>query len=223
MPFAPRLCIFDLDGTLLDSLHDIADAMNDCLGLLGLPVHAPPAYATMVGEGVVTLCRRALPAGRALLEGRLVELMRARYRVHPLAHTRPYAGIPAAIDALAAAGRTLAVLSNKPHELSVRIVRSLWPGGVFGQVRGYTEEALRKPDPRVVLEMCAQAGVAPGETCLVGDTPIDVETARRAGAEVLAVTWGFRSRAELVAAGATHIIDSPAELPRALGVNSESK
>lgn len=218
MSFAPRLCIFDLDGTLLDSLADIADAMNDCLSLLGQPVHSVAAYGTMVGEGVVTLCRRALRPGQHHYEARLVDLMRARYRVHPMKLTVPYAGLPEAIERLSRAGRKIAALSNKPHELTVQLVKRHWPGEVFADVRGYTEEALRKPDPRVLLDICRRVNVEPRDACLVGDTPIDIETARRAGAEALGVTWGFRKRAELEAAGAQRIIDRPEELAAALGV-----
>ena len=218
MTFAPRLCVFDLDGTLLDSLADIADAMNDCLALLGQPVFPVSAYGGMVGEGVVTLCRRALQPGQEHYEARLVDLMRARYRVHPMTRTVPYAGLPEAIEQLSRAGRKLAALSNKPHELTVQLMQRHWPGQTFADVRGYTEEALRKPDPRVLLDICRRVGVEPRDTCLVGDTPIDVETARRAGTEALGVTWGFRTRAELEAAGAGRIIDRPGELAAALGI-----
>ncbi len=213
----PALCVFDLDGTLIDSLQDIAEAVNASLALLGRSPHPLEAYRTMVGEGVPMLCRRAAPdAGDPEMQ-RLIELTRGRYRAFAMVHTRPYPGINTAIAALAARAASLGVLTNKPHGISVRIVKALWPDGAFDQVAGYVREADRKPSPNTLLRMAQAAGVSIAETVLVGDTPTDVKTAQAAGSQMLAVTWGFRGRDELIAAGARELIDDPTEIPAALG------
>jgi len=208
----PRACIFDLDGTLVDSLRDIAEALNDCLDLLGLPTHPVDSYRYMVGEGVPMLCARAIGDSHPELVGRLAELARPRYRIRAVHHTRPYAGVPDLISRLRERDVQLAVLSNKPHDLTLRVVRAFWPAPTFASIVGYTLEERRKPDPQCALAVCRQLGVDPADTWLIGDTPTDVETARRCGAVSIGVTWGFRTRADLEAAGADRIIDHPAEL-----------
>lgn len=210
------LCIFDLDGTLVNSLRDIAEALNECLDLLGLPTYPVERYRYMVGEGVPELCRRAVGQTHPHLVGRLVELARPRYRVRPLRHTVPYPGVEALIDALHKSGTILAVLSNKPHDMTNRIVRVFWPDDVFRHIQGYTEEALRKPDPYCVHQIRELCGVEARNTVLVGDTPTDIETAARAGADVIGVTWGFRTRADLASAGAKCILDTPEQVRDAI-------
>ena len=116
------------------------------------------------------------------------------------------------VSRLKAAGVKLAVLSNKPHEMTVRVVQAFWPDHVFDYVQGYVEEELRKPNPHYVLRICEHLGVLPTQTWLMGDTPTDVETAHRAGAISVAVTWGFRARPELEAAGARHIFERPEQI-----------
>jgi phosphoglycolate phosphatase len=211
-PPRPRLIILDLDGTLVDSLRDIAESVNECLVLLGMPTHPVDKYRFMVGEGVPMLCQRAIGDSHPHLVARLAELTRAAYRTRPLRHTVAYAGVPDLVAALRARRFPLAVLSNKPHELTRLIVESLWPADTFVAVQGYVDEQRRKPDPALALQIAASQSVAPTDMLLVGDTPTDVETARRAGATCIAVTWGFRSRDDLASAGARWIIDRPEEL-----------
>ncbi len=208
----PKACVFDLDGTLVDSLRDIAEALNECLELLGLPTYPVERYRYMVGEGIPKLATRAVGKTHPHLVGRLAELARARYRVRPLRHTKPYDGVNELIGRLRAGKIKLAVLSNKPDEMTRRVVRRFWPDGVFAQVYGYISEPHRKPDPYYLLRICEELAVTPAETWMIGDTPTDVETAHRAGALSLGVTWGFRTRAELAAAGADRVIDDPAEV-----------
>ena len=205
-------CIFDLDGTLVDSLRDIAEALNECLALLGLPEHPVDDYRYMVGEGVPKLCQRAIGKSHPRLVERLIELARPRYRSRPLVHTKPYPGVSDMIRVLHDAGVRLAVLSNKPHEMTVRIVHAFWPGDVFRHIQGYTQEQLRKPDPYHVLEMRDRFGVDPARMYLVGDTPTDIQTARHARINEIGVTWGFRTRADLTGAGAGCIVDTPQEV-----------
>lgn len=204
-----KLYVFDLDGTLVDSLADIAEALNDCLTLLGLPTRPVPDYRYLVGEGVPKLAARAIGDQQPHLVDRLAELARARYRARPLYHTRPYDGVPQLVHRLDQGGAQLAVLSNKPHELTRTVVHAFWPAGPFHLIQGYVTEPLRKPHPHYLLDLCHRAGVAPDQACLVGDTPTDIETARRAGTHAIGVTWGFRTRADLEAAGAPAIVDRP--------------
>ncbi len=208
----PQACIFDLDGTLVDSLADIAGALNESLTLLGLPTRPMADYRYLVGEGVPMLCQRAIGNTYPILVERLTELARARYGARPLQHTRPYTGVPELVARLRAQGVRLAVLSNKPHALSLRVVRAFWPNGIFEHVQGYVEEELRKPDPHYALHLCQTLGVTPERTWLVGDTPTDITTAQRAGAVAIGVTWGFRTRADLEAAGANLIVDCPEQI-----------
>lgn len=208
----PKLCIFDLDGTLVDSLADIASAVNACLELLGLPPRPQPDFRYLVGEGVPRLCERALGASHPHLVGRLSELTRAFYRTRIVEQTRPYAGVSELVARLRRAGVALAVLSNKPHELTVRVVDAFWPSGTFAHVQGYVREEHRKPHPFHVCEICAKLGVTPGDTWVVGDTSADVQAARAAGAVAIGVSWGYRPIAELQEAGAARIVDAPEEL-----------
>lgn len=211
--------IFDLDGTLVDSLEDIGVSMNDCLEILGMEPLPIADYRYKVGEGVVSLCRRTLAAEAAdVYLGRLVELCRARYRARCLERTRPYPGIRTLVQTLRERGFALGVLSNKPHDMTERIVRTLWPDQPFGAIQGYTTEAARKPDPTHAFSICSALGVMPVETVLIGDTPTDVETARRVGAGIVGVTWGFRTRADLEQAGCERIVDRPEEIAALLGL-----
>ncbi len=212
-----RLCILDLDGTLVDSLADIAEAVNESLHQLGLPPLPIASYRRMVGDGFTTLCRRVLADSRPELAERLAELARPRYRLRAVARTQPYPGVRAAVERLRAAGLTLAVLSNKPHEITLRVVSALWPANTFARVVGCERDELRKPNPANLLDIAHELGCPLDETCLVGDTATDIETARRAGVSMVSVTWGFRDRAELEAAGASRLIDHADELASALG------
>lgn len=208
----PAACVFDLDGTLVDSLRDVAGALNEALALLGLPTHPVEAYRYMVGEGVPVLCQRAVGASNPGLVPQLIELVRPLYRARVLDHTRPYPGVDEMIQKLGVLGVHLGVLSNKPHDLTVRIVGAFWGAGQFELVNGYAEEGLRKPAPNCLLRMCAEWSLSPAEVWVVGDTPTDVATAHAAGAVPIGVTWGFRSRGDLVDAGVERLVDTPGEL-----------
>lgn len=212
----PKLVILDLDGTLVDSLRDIGESVNECLELLGLSGFPIDRYRYMVGEGVPTLCRRALNGSHPHYLNRLIELTRTRYRTRILEHTHPYPHVPELVTELSRLGCTLAVLSNKPHAMTVRIARQFWSESTFTKIQGYIREEHRKPSPFHVLEICSALGIAPADTCLIGDTPTDVETARNAGARVVAVTWGFRTRADLEAAQAAIIVDTPRQVVEVL-------
>ncbi|MHB2017228.1 MAG: HAD family hydrolase [Candidatus Xenobia bacterium] len=205
-----RAIIFDLDGTLLDSLQDLADAMNAVLTARGLPTHPRDAYKGFVGDGITVLTQRALPPD---CQGRVVECvaaMREEYRRRETMSTRPYPEIPELLAALRERRIPLAVLSNKPHEFTVSLVQQLL--GPFELVWGMRAEFPAKPDPTSALAIAAAMGVPPGAITFVGDTSIDMQTAGAAGMTPVGVLWGFRPGEELQRAGARHLIARPLQL-----------
>ncbi|HEY6101411.1 MAG TPA: HAD-IA family hydrolase [Anaeromyxobacter sp.] len=202
-----RLAIFDLDGTLVDSLDDLRASVNHALRTVGLPPRSREEVQGFVGEGVRVLLERAVAPEVQLLEPALAA-WRPHYDAHCLDHTRPYPGIEAL---LAGAGRVLAVHTNKPGGLARKVLAGLGLLPRFAAVTG-GDEAPRKPDPGGAREIMARLGASPGETVFVGDSRVDAATARAAGVRFVAVTWGFASRAELASAGATAFADSAAEL-----------
>ncbi|MBI4705607.1 MAG: HAD family hydrolase [Deltaproteobacteria bacterium] len=208
----PLAVIFDLDGTLCDTLTDIAAAMNEALGARGLAGHPREAYRKLVGDGVDVLARRALPAGHEGDAGAVAAAFRERYAARLLLATWPYPGVPEMLAALAARGLALAVLSNKPHEATVRLVGAIFPGVPFAAVRGQEPGVPTKPDPTAAHALAASLAVAPARCVLVGDSGVDMQTARAAGMRAVGVLWGYRDRAELVAGGAESVVASPAEL-----------
>jgi phosphoglycolate phosphatase len=200
-----RALVFDLDGTLVDSLGDIAHHLNDALAERGLPTHDLAQIGTWVGEGTDKLVERAV--ARPELRDEVAAGYRARYRAHPVVHTHVYAGLPEVLDALTV---PLAIVSNKPHDLTVAIAQKLLAKWPFRAIAGERSDRPRKPDPAGVLAILGELGVAPKHAAMIGDTEIDISTARAAGMRSIAVTWGFRPRDAL--AGADVRIDSPAAL-----------
>jgi phosphoglycolate phosphatase len=209
-----QLAIFDLDGTLIDSLGDLADAMNAVLESLGYPAHPRDNYRFLVGDGIEILVRRALPP-EVVDETNIpdvVGLMRQEYSTRWTATTRPFPGIPELLAEFAASGVPAAVLSNKPDSPTREIVGELFPDNPFAIVRGAREEVPLKPDPTSALQIAAEIGQSAGGSVIVGDTPVDMKTGRNAGMRTVGVTWGFREADELLAAGAEHIIETPMQL-----------
>ncbi len=204
-----RFAVFDLDGTLVDSLDDLHASVNHALAAVGLPPRTREEVRGYVGEGARVLLAKAIAPRDELLDPAL-SAWRAHYAEHCLDRTRPYPGIPAL---LSGAGRVLAVHTNKPGAMARKILDGLGLLPRFVAVLG-GDEAPRKPDPTGLRELMARAGATPGETVFVGDSRHDVETAHAAGVEVIAVTWGLGSRAELVQAGATSFAESAADLAR---------
>ena len=203
--------LFDLDGTLVDTLEDIAAALNAVLAGNGFPRHSLEACRAMVGWGMRNLVTAALPEGRREpgLVSALTEAMMAEYGRHPLVHSRPYPGIPELLAELRRLGLPTAVLSNKPDVLTQRIAEGLFPGHAFRAVQGERPGVPRKPDPQAARAICAGMGLEPGEILFLGDTAVDVETAHRAGMPCAGALWGFRGREELVRAGAEVLVDHP--------------
>ena len=204
--------IFDLDGTLADTLRDIMDALNHALHERGLPVHDRDAYRQLVGEGARQLVRDALPVEQRDRVDEVLAAYRLRYAEHMLVHSRPYPGIRELLAELQRRRVPLAVLSNKPHEPTVKITSALFPDIRFTGVLGQRTGVPRKPDPTAALELCTALNCAPSEVGFLGDTRIDMQTARSAGMTAIGVQWGFRDAAELQAHGAHHLLAHPSEL-----------
>jgi phosphoglycolate phosphatase len=206
--------IFDLDGTLVDTLEDLADAMNRVLHREEAPVHGLATYKVLVGKGIRDLVGQALPSEKRSDETitRCYNSMIAEYGEHCLVKTRPYDGAVELVSRLRSAGARLAVLSNKSDELTRRIVASLFSAGSFDIVVGARPGQPLKPDPAVALQISARLGVAPGRTLFLGDSGIDMRTATAAGMIAVGAAWGFRTRDELVESGAGAVLEHPLEL-----------
>ena len=206
--------IFDLDGTLVDSLGDIAGSVNRVLEAAGLPVHPVDAYRQFVGDGIEMLTRRALPETRRSDAdvARFTQAAKDEYDRSWAENSRPYPMIPELIERCRKAGLKTAVLSNKPHDPAVAMVAKLLGDARFDQVWGARPDIPRKPDPAGALEMARTLGVSPDRCIYIGDMPVDVETAAAAGMFAAAALWGFRGAGELLAAGAQALFRSPADL-----------
>lgn len=211
---ATRLVIFDLDGTLLNTIGDLAEAANEMLRRRDLPQHDYATYCTFVGNGIMRLVERALP--EELRTPEVVASARADFLAYYIEHidckTRPYTGIPELLAALQAEGIRLAVASNKFQAGTEKLIRSYFPEIRFEVVFGQRPEVPLKPDPAVVEEILTLTGVKREEVLYVGDSGVDMLTARAAGVRSVGVSWGFRARQELLDSQADHIIDRAEEL-----------
>ena len=207
-----KAIIFDLDGTLADTLDDLTDAYNHGLKELQLPGHTPEQYRMMVGTGSADLCRKALPPGRSDLIDKLLELSLSRYSDHYLDKTAAYLGITELLDELTRRNIRLAVLSNKPDSFTNKIVGEMFGPERFEIIRGQLDGIPPKPDPAAVVGILEQMELSPADVLYVGDSAIDMATAAAAQLRSVGVSWGFRDRQELQSAGAGHIIDQPAQL-----------
>jgi len=203
----PRLAIFDLDGTLVDSIEDIHAAVNHGLARAGLPPRGLEEVRGFIGDGARVLLERAVGPHRDRLEEAIAG-WREHYQAHLLDHTRFYPGL---VEVLTAAGRTLAVQTNKPGQMARRILEGLGLLARFAVVLG-GGEAPTKPDPAGVRLILDRVGARAEETVFVGDSTVDLATARNAGVVFVGVTWGLVARQELLRAGAAHLVDRPAEL-----------
>ena len=200
-----KAVLFDLDGTLLDTLDDLGDSMNAVLGARGYATHPIASYTSFVGDGVQNLVRRSLPADVRTNEAvvnELVPLMRGEYSRRWAAKTRPYEGIAELLDGLVSRGLRMAVLSNKPHPATVEVVTHFFSCWTFDATLGARPGVPIKPDAGAALEVSRLLGVPPAEFLYLGDTNTDMKTASAAGMFAVGVLWGFRSEEELVSSGA---------------------
>jgi phosphoglycolate phosphatase len=206
--------VFDLDGTLLDTLEDIADSTNAVLTRHGYPTHTKNEYKFFVGDGAPALVRRVLPEQARTDETveRLYQEFRAEYGRNWNVKTRPYPGVPAMLDGVTGRGLKLAVLSNKPDDFTQKCVTELLRSWVFDIVLGHRGGVPPKPDPTGALEIAHGLEVAPEKCLFLGDTSIDIKTAIAAGMYPVGVAWGFRPVEELETAGARRILGSPEDI-----------
>ena len=208
-----RAVIFDLDGTLLHTLEDLGDSLNAALAEKGLPLHSYDEYQAMIGNGQKMLVHRALPEDwrdperAGPVSSRFTEI----YQANQCRKTRPYPGVMELLKDLKGRGFRLAVLSNKNQANAAAVVEHYFPG-LFEAVRGLRPEWPAKPDPASAMALVGEMGLAPEHFLYLGDSGVDMRTARRAGLRAVGATWGYRRREELEAAGAEAVIDAPAEL-----------
>ena len=210
-PMHIKAAVFDLDGTLTNTLNDIATAMNRSLRLHGLPEFSVDEYRYLVGDGAKKLAQRAVRNRQELAESVRREYQ-AYYQEHTLDTTRPYPGIPELLQALTERGIQVCVLSNKPHADTCGVVRHFFPEIPFAQIRGQVEGVPVKPDPTGALLIARTLGLKPEAFVYLGDTNVDMRTAVNAGMHPVGVTWGFRPAEELAQAGAEHLIGNPLDL-----------
>ncbi len=204
-----RAVIFDLDGTLVDSLADIIAHLNSAMADHGLATRSREEIGEWVGYGAEQLVQRAVPDAAQVPA--ILATFRARYRARPVIDTKVFGELPAFLDAIAPS-RVLAVLSNKPHELTVAVVSQLlgrWP---FKAVHGQRADRPRKPDPEALFNVCKELDIAPADCVLVGDSEVDIQTARAAGVRGICVTWGLRDPVALRAMNPDALVDTVAEL-----------
>ena len=212
-----KLAIFDLDGTLIDTIEDLGTAVNHALGLRGLALHSMAEYKDMVGHGVRNLVKDALAGslGRkpedALVDSALAAFV-DYYVAHIDVHTRPYPGIQALLSKLQGKGLKLAVASNKFQEGAEKLVKEFFPDIRFVAVLGNSPELPLKPDAAVVQLVLDKAGVSREEAVFVGDSATDMKTAANGGVRSIGVSWGFRPRTDLEQSGAMDIADSAEQL-----------
>lgn len=209
-----KAVLFDLDGTLLDTIDDLANSMNTVLQRSGHPIHGIEAYKYFVGDGMLNLVKRALPEQNrdaATIEHYLAE-MKQEYNKRWDEKTCPYEGIPELLDALSDKGLKLAVLSNKADEFTKLVAEKFLSRWKFEAIVGERANVPKKPDPIGAIRISTQLNIEPEEFLYLGDTNVDMKTANSAGMYAVGVLWGFRKAEELVEGGARVLIPKPGSL-----------
>lgn len=211
MPY--KAVLFDLDGTLLDSIEDICDAANRALEQNGFPTHNMDTYSRFVGDGAANLISRALPEDKRIdtIIRPCLDTFLEDYGRNWNVKTRPYDGIPELLDTLTARKFKMAVLSNKPHRYTKKCMNGFLSGWNFDAVFGQRDDVPRKPDPAGALEIAEQLNISPSDFLYLGDTETDLKTSIAAGMFPVGVLWGFRSAEELKESGAKVLIKRPLE------------
>ena len=210
----PSLFVFDLDGTLLDSIPDIARSMNEVLARHAYPTHPEQAFRHFVGNGVGLLVERALPESArtpGLMQPFQKEYM-AYYAQHMHELTQPFDGICETLETLLDRGVLLSVASNKPHEVMAEIMQHYFPSIRFSAVFGHRKGYKVKPDPTIVFDILKLTGTSPEDVLYLGDTAVDMCTAQAAGVQSVGALWGYRTREELTDAGADFLAEKPQDL-----------
>jgi phosphoglycolate phosphatase len=217
---AQKLAIFDLDGTLLDTIGDLAEACNYMLGLRGLGSHTREEYAKMVGNGILNLVKRALPEEKRT-DDEYVAAARADfldfYTANIDRYTRPYDGIREVLHTLQNEGWSLAVASNEFDEGTQKLVQTIFPEVDFKAIYGNKEGFPLKPDATLLQLIMEECDAVAETSVMIGDSGVDIQTAKNASVRSIGCTWGFRPRTELEEFGADYIVDAPSEILQVLG------
>ncbi len=216
-----KLAIFDLDGTLLNTIEDLGYAANHALQAHGYPTHSIASYPFFVGNGVRRLIERVLPedARTEATIDRLLITFKEYYNDHNTDYTKPYEGIPELLSLLSSRGVAIAVASNKYQAATEKLISHFFPTLSFIAVEGQKEGVPVKPDPSIVFEILAKAKTPKADTIYIGDSGVDMETARRACVDSVGVTWGFRPEKELVENHADTIVNSPGDIAKLIFSN----
>lgn len=207
-----KAVIFDLDGTLLNTLDDLADSANYVLEKLGCPTHPVESYKYFVGNGIPKLIERCLPPDKQELKNKALELFSAYYSKHSEDKTAPYSQIPQLLDELRERGYKLGIITNKANNISQQVVSHFFGENTFDCVQGLEEGLKAKPDSAGALKVAQTLSVSPENVLYIGDSGVDMQTAVNAGFTPCGVLWGFRKRDELLENGAKIIVESPLQI-----------
>ena len=214
-----KLAIFDLDGTLLNTVEDLGNATNYALTQCGFPIHPTDAYYQMVGRGIYNLFRAAIPSEYATEDNvqRMASYFIPYYDAHKCDCTRPYDGIPEMLKTITDRGVRLAVASNKYQDGAEKLVHHFFGDYEFVKILGQREGQPIKPDPAIVDQILAEVPyISKAETVYVGDSNVDMQTGANAKVRTIGVSWGFRGREELAAYHPSAIIDTPEDLSKTI-------
>ncbi|OQY07543.1 MAG: hypothetical protein B6I25_01385 [Planctomycetales bacterium 4572_13] len=204
--------IFDLDGTLIDTLEDLTASMNDALVKLGCPRRNREECRRMIGNGLAKFAERALPENRKDQRDELMKTMVSHYQQHCLVQAVPYERIQHVVQTLGNKGIRIAVLTNKNQKPAEAIVNYFWNKGVFDPVVGVCDGRKVKPDPESTLDILKQWKLTASEVIFIGDSEVDIQTANAAGVACVGCEWGFRDKKQLLAAGAKNLIQKPIQI-----------
>lgn len=209
-----KLVIFDLDGTLINSLDDLADCANHALQQLNYPIHPTAAYRYFVGDGMVKLMERILPEKERNAQNieKLLNIFLPYYNIHKEDKTKPYPDIEELLLRLRGRGIAVAVASNKAHQFMETLMHGYFPTIDFAAIYGSRPNILPKPDAQIIRDILSDTNISAEETLYVGDTNTDIRTAQNGNLKSVGVLWGYRERAELEEAGANYIVKNPLEI-----------
>lgn len=214
-----KVCVFDLDGTLTDTLDSLVYSVNETLKEMSLSVISREECRAFVGNGARVLVEKAIGAAGGDVDTRIEEGMRLYGRIfneNCTYHVVPYDGIVELLQKLKEQGVSVAVLSNKPHQQTIHVVEEIFGKNIFTRIQGQQEGIPRKPNPEAALGIIEKLGAAPEESVYIGDSEVDVATGNAAGMKTIGVTWGFRSKEQLIEAGAKDTVDDALQILKLL-------